>query len=139
MVFHEQESAVMMAAGRLFVQPKTRGAIRTGIFTCLPWPVQYRGPIDVLKTQVTMATYRKIVVLETEVQAQLLDSLLAEQGIPHRMRSYHDSALDGIFQGPKGWGHVEAPEEYRQEILESLAALARQPWDPERDDESGPV
>jgi hypothetical protein len=80
--------------------------------------------------------YRKIVVLETEVQAQLLDALLTEQGIPHLMRSYHDSALDGLFQGPKGWGHVEAPEACRQQILESLAELSRGPAETAESSES---
>jgi len=62
----------------------------------------------------------KIAVLEDEVQAGLLDSLLRERGIPHLMRSYHDSALDGLFQGSRGWGHVEAPERCREEILAIL-------------------
>jgi hypothetical protein len=33
------------------------------------------------------------------------------------MRSYHDSAYDGIFQTHAGWGHVEAPAANRDEIL----------------------
>ena len=35
---------------------------------------------------------------------------------PHRIRSYHDSAYDGIFQAQKGWGVVLAPPEYQEEI-----------------------
>jgi hypothetical protein len=64
-----------------------------------------------------MAEYQNIVVLGNEVQAELIDALLEERAIPHVMRSYHDSALDGLFQGGNGWGHVEAPGEYREEIL----------------------
>ncbi|MBL7033326.1 MAG: hypothetical protein ISR91_04200 [Candidatus Delongbacteria bacterium] len=67
-----------------------------------------------------MDSFSKIVVLDNEVQAQILASLLEEAGIPHRMRSYHDSALNGLFQGTKGWGHVDAPIQFREQILELL-------------------
>jgi len=65
----------------------------------------------------------KIVVLDNEIQAQLLGALLTDQDIPHVMRPYRDAALDGLFQGPKGWGHVEAPPEYKHRILELLKGL----------------
>ncbi len=64
-----------------------------------------------------MADWTKILVLENQVQAQVLEETLKDNGIPHVIRSYHDSAYDGLFQQLKGWGHVEAPEEYRQKIL----------------------
>jgi len=63
-----------------------------------------------------LADFVKIVTLRNEVEAHLFDQALAEQGIPHRMRSYHDSAYDGLYQALKGWGHIEAPAEYRDEI-----------------------
>ena len=49
--------------------------------------------------------------------------MLKEEGIPHVMKSYHDSAYDGLFQGQKGWGHVEASEEHESKILELLNDL----------------
>jgi len=70
-----------------------------------------------------MARYVKILVFDTEGQARLLDSVLTEHGVPHMMCSYHDSAYDGIFQLSKGWGHVEAPESYREEVLDLFAKL----------------
>jgi hypothetical protein len=72
-----------------------------------------------------MATFQKIVVLDDEMQAQFVDSVLTDQDIPHVMRSYRDSALDGLFQGPHGWGHVEAPEEYRDQINRIVKDLSR--------------
>jgi DNA-binding NarL/FixJ family response regulator len=61
--------------------------------------------------------FKKILVVDNAIEAQLLDSVLTERNIPHRMRSYHDTAYDGIFQVQKGWGHVEAPPEYEEEIV----------------------
>ena len=51
-----------------------------------------------------MEKLEKIAVLDSEVQAELVDSVLSERGIPHLMRSYHDSALDGLYQARAGWG-----------------------------------
>jgi hypothetical protein len=67
-----------------------------------------------------MDDYVKITILENEIEARLLESILTERSIPHRMRSYHDTAYDGLFQVQKGWGYVGAPELYRGEILEIL-------------------
>jgi len=59
----------------------------------------------------------KILVLENEIEANLLDGLLKEREIPHVIRSYHDSAYDGLWQYHSGWGQLDAPEEYKDEIL----------------------
>jgi hypothetical protein len=59
----------------------------------------------------------KIVVLNNAIEANLLDGLLKERGIPHVIRSYHDSAYDGLWQIQTGWGQLDAPEEFREEIL----------------------
>lgn len=59
----------------------------------------------------------KILDLENEMDAILLDGLLTEKGIPHLIRSYHDSAMDGLWQHQSGWGHLEAPEKFREEII----------------------
>jgi hypothetical protein len=64
-----------------------------------------------------VSNFKKVVVLNNEVEARLLDAVLEEQQIPHLMRSYHDGAYDGLWQQQRGWGHVEAPEEYEEQIL----------------------
>jgi hypothetical protein len=63
-----------------------------------------------------MEEFKKILVLENEIEARLLDLVLNERNIPHRIRSYYDSAYNGIFQFQKGWGIVLAPESFREEI-----------------------
>ena len=63
-----------------------------------------------------MKEFKKILVLRNEVEAHLVEQALTEQDIPHLMRSYHDSAYNGLFQYQKGWGHVEAPPEFKEAI-----------------------
>ena len=70
-----------------------------------------------------MAEFEKVATLENNFEAQLLESILMEREIPHRMRSYHDTAFDGLFQTQKGWGYVSAPEEYLSEIREIVEAI----------------
>lgn len=59
----------------------------------------------------------RILMLKNQIEALLLDEILTEKEIPHIIRSYHDSAYDGLWQTKTGWGHVEAPEEYAGEIV----------------------
>ncbi len=74
-----------------------------------------------------MERFEKIVILDSEVQAERVDAVLSDRGIPHVMRSYHDSALDGLFQGQRGWGHIEAPQSFKEEILGVIADLKSEP------------
>ena len=67
-----------------------------------------------------------IAVLENIIEAQLIDSVLTEQDIPHRIRSYHDTAYDGLFQFQMGWGAVYAPPEYQENILGILNTIRSQ-------------
>ncbi|MBN2013271.1 hypothetical protein JW960_28330 [candidate division KSB1 bacterium] len=63
-----------------------------------------------------MPQFKKILILRNEVEASIMDAHLTEQNIPFIIRSYHDSAYNGIFQFQKGWGHLESDEEYRETI-----------------------
>jgi hypothetical protein len=67
-----------------------------------------------------MDDYIKITVLENTIEAQLIDSILSEKNIPHRIRSFHDTAYDGLFQFQKGWGELYAPLKLKGEILEII-------------------
>jgi len=60
---------------------------------------------------------QKLLLPENEIEALALQRLLAEHGIPALLRSFHDSAFDGIFQNQKGWGVIM--------VAESDLALAR--------------
>jgi len=70
-----------------------------------------------------MSDYKIILELENEVTAKLLESVLRGREIPHHIRSYHDSAYDGLFQLQKGWGHIVAPKAFEDEIKQIFADL----------------
>lgn len=71
----------------------------------------------------TSTEYIKTTVLENAIEAQLVDSILEERGIPHIIRSYQDTAYNGLFQLQKGWADLLIPPEYRVEVMEILASL----------------
>jgi len=62
----------------------------------------------------------KIAILENGIEAQLIGSILTQREIPHRVRSYHDTAYDGLFQVQKGWGKLFAPRPFKKEILQVI-------------------
>lgn len=81
-----------------------------------------------------MKDYVRIATLDNEIEALLLESVLKEQGIPHRMQSFHDTAYDGLFQTQKGWGMVTAPDPWKGKVLEILEDLrVTREIDPDRD------
>ena len=63
-----------------------------------------------------MEKFKKILILKNEIEAKLLESILKDRAISHVIKSYHDSALDGLFQLQQGWGHLEAAISDRAEI-----------------------
>jgi hypothetical protein len=72
-----------------------------------------------------MENFIKIMVLENEFEAQILESVLQEREIPHFLKSYHDEVYGRLFQMNKGWGAVNAPERYKVEIEEIVADLRK--------------
>ena len=71
--------------------------------------------------------YIKIIVLENGIEAQLIRSILDQRDIPHRVRSYHDTAYDGLFQIQKGWGKLYAPQHFKKEILQVIEEVRSNP------------
>ncbi len=82
-----------------------------------------------------MERFERIAAIENEVEALCVRGALEERGIPFGMRSYHDSAYDGLFQFSRGWGHVEARAEHRDEILKVIEAVRHRPAEHGDDDE----
>jgi hypothetical protein len=70
-----------------------------------------------------MNDYVRVTVLENEIEARLVESILQERDIPHRMVSYHDTAYDGLFQSQKGWGDIRVPEPFLEVVRQIIADL----------------
>jgi hypothetical protein len=68
----------------------------------------------------------KVAELDNQFEAQILGEILRQQAIPFLLKSYYDSAYDGLFQGQKGWGAVYAAEEQGEEVRMLLAAIRQQ-------------
>ncbi len=48
----------------------------------------------------------KVYQLEDAVHANFVETMLKEEGIPFFIRTYKDTAYDGIFTASNGWGEV---------------------------------
>jgi len=73
-----------------------------------------------------MEDVERIIDLENEVIARLMESILNEREIPHILRTYHDSAYDGLWAFQQGWGFIEAPVEFRDEIIKIFEDVKNQ-------------
>lgn len=60
---------------------------------------------------------KKILSLSSEIEAVRIKEILDGHEIPHLIRSFYDSAYDGIFQHQYGWGVLEADESDEARIL----------------------
>ena len=82
--------------------------------------------------------WAKVAVLGNEAEAERLDIELNNRNIPHVMRSYYDSALDGLYQFAHGWGQVEAPGQHCDAILSILKDIRQPPAESEANSSSDP-
>jgi len=64
--------------------------------------------------------YIRMAILENIVEAQIIGSILEDENIPHQIRSYHDTAYDGLYQFQKGWGEISASACYEEQVLKIL-------------------
>ena len=71
-----------------------------------------------------MESYEKILVLNNEFEAGLLEEVLTDRNIPHGIVTSDDTALGGIMEMEFGWGYVEAPEKYKDEILKIFEEIS---------------
>jgi hypothetical protein len=73
-----------------------------------------------------MESYEKILVLNSEFEAGLLEEVLNDRKIPHGIVTSDDTALGGIMEMELGWGYVEAPEKYKAEIIKIFEEITKQ-------------
>jgi len=59
---------------------------------------------------------RRVLVLQSFAEAQVIEALLAEQEIPALVRSFNDPSFGSFWRRQDGWGELLAFEEDVQEI-----------------------
>jgi len=73
-----------------------------------------------------MTEFIRISIIENPIEAQVIGDALRQEEIPHELRSYHDTAYDGLYQTQMGWGELRAPDAFRKKILEILRDIRRE-------------
>ncbi len=78
-------------------------------------------------------TMKNLMKPENEAEANVIKSVLEEYGIYSEIRSFHDTAYDGLFQSQYGWGVIrvsEADFPEAQRIIEEWknASPGELPW-----------
>jgi len=78
----------------------------------------------------------KVLDLSNEIEARLLSEVLTDRNIPHILRSYHDSAYDGLWQTSTAWGFLESENIYKDEIKSLYAEIIKDQSFPDEEKES---
>ena len=78
-------------------------------------------------------TLKTLMKPENEAEANVIKSILEEHGIYAEIKSFHDTAYDGLFQSQYGWGLIRVSETdlpEAQRIIEkwSNASPEELPW-----------
>lgn len=55
----------------------------------------------------------KIATLENQFEADTFKDALEKEKIPVMIRTFHDTAYNGIYIPQKGWGIILVPQEYK--------------------------
>jgi ketol-acid reductoisomerase len=62
-----------------------------------------------------MARWVKAGIVENRFEGDRVSQALNEAGIPFLMKSFLDTAYDGLYIPQKGWGAVMVPENFKEE------------------------
>ena len=65
----------------------------------------------------------RLVTLENRFEADLITSALTDEGIPHVVKPFHDTAYDGLFETTKGFGLLlveEVDRERAQAVVDDV-------------------
>jgi ketol-acid reductoisomerase len=70
-------------------------------------------------------SFKKVAVAENKFEADLISQTLQQEGIACLIRSYHDTAYDGIFIPQKGWAAILVPEELKEKAPAVIDEIRR--------------
>jgi hypothetical protein len=65
----------------------------------------------------------KVATVDNKFEADVLSNTLKKECIPVMVRSFHDTAYDGIYNPQKGWGIILVPAEDKDKAEEIIASV----------------
>jgi len=77
-----------------------------------------------------MEEFEKILILDNEFEAELMEEVLMDKQIPYGIIIREDSALGGIVDLEEGWGYLEGPARCREEIMKIYKEIQETSTDP---------
>lgn len=80
-----------------------------------------------------MEDFEKILVLENEFEAEIVEEVLLDKQIPYGIVSRHDSALAGLVELEEGWGYLEAPPSFREQIMSIYEEIRKADVEPDEE------
>ncbi len=83
-----------------------------------------------------MAQWIKAGIVENRFEGDRVSQALMEAGIPFVMKSFHDTAYDGLYIPQKGWGAVLVPEDFEEKAEGIISEVRGGFTGEEEDDES---
>ena len=78
----------------------------------------------------------KVETVENRFEGDRISQALQDAGIPFLIKSFLDTAYDGLYIPQKGWGVVMVPEKDREEA-KRLISEVKNIFIKEEDDETG--
>jgi hypothetical protein len=72
-----------------------------------------------------MARWVKAGIVENRFEGDRLSQALNEEGIPFLIKSFLDTAYDGLYIPQKGWGAVLVPQNFKEEAEKVIFEVKR--------------
>lgn len=66
------------------------------------------------RERLTREEFVPVKIAENAFEADRIRAVLEQEGFTVMVRSFHDTAYDGIYQAQKGWGYVEVPQNEKE-------------------------
>lgn len=70
-----------------------------------------------------MERWIQVGVIENRFEADRLSQALEEAEIPYLIKSFLDTAYNGLYVPQKGWGRVMVPEGHREEAQRVMSEV----------------
>jgi hypothetical protein len=72
-----------------------------------------------------MERWTKAGIVDTRFEGDRVAQALKEAEIPYMIKSFHDTAYDGLYVFQKGWGAVMVPQEFREQTETVIADIKK--------------